>query len=154
MFIVFSDCARLYLWLCAACTQPLSHGPNLCDPKAGSLPDSSSDFSGKNAGVSCHFLLQGTFLTQGSLIIPPLYFSAVLCLLSFNPFDYICWRFIFIRLLKNQASFVPPLLCHFFFLISAFKKIFSLFLKCLFCSLNVSWKQLISVFSKSKHLRL
>ena len=24
------------------------------------------DFSGKNAGVGCHFLLQGLFLTQGS----------------------------------------------------------------------------------------
>ena len=24
------------------------------------------DFPGKNSGVNCHFLLQGTFLTQGS----------------------------------------------------------------------------------------
>ena len=33
-----------------------------------SLPGSSvrGDFSGKNAGVGCHFLLQGTFLDQGS----------------------------------------------------------------------------------------
>ena len=30
------------------------------------LPLCPWDFSGKNTGVDCHFLLQGTFLTQGS----------------------------------------------------------------------------------------
>ena len=29
------------------------------------------DFPGKNTGVSCHFLLQGIFLTQGSNPCPP-----------------------------------------------------------------------------------
>ena len=40
----------------------------LCDPIDCSSPVSSVHgvFSGKNTGVSCHFLLQGTFLTQGS----------------------------------------------------------------------------------------
>ena len=40
----------------------------LCYPMDCSLSGSSvhGDFSGKNTGVGCHFLLQGTFPTQGS----------------------------------------------------------------------------------------
>ena len=38
----------------------------LCDPLDCSPPVSSLwDFSGKITGISCHFLLQGIFLTQG-----------------------------------------------------------------------------------------
>ena len=41
-----------------------------CDPMNWTLPGSSVlcpwDFSGKNAEVGCHFLLQGIFPTQGS----------------------------------------------------------------------------------------
>ena len=38
-----------------------------CDPMDCSPPGSSVwDFPGKNTRVSCHFFLQGTFLTQGS----------------------------------------------------------------------------------------
>ena len=36
--------------------------PTLCDPR----PLRPWDFPGKNAGVGCHFLLCGIFLTQGS----------------------------------------------------------------------------------------
>ena len=48
--------------------QSLSRVLFLCDPMDRSLPGSSvhGDFSGKNAGVGCHFLRQGTFLDQGS----------------------------------------------------------------------------------------
>ena len=35
-------------------------------PHSCSLPDSSGDSQGKNAGMACHFLPQGIFLTQGS----------------------------------------------------------------------------------------
>ena len=44
--------------------------PTLCDPMACSLPGSSvhGDSPGKNAGVGCHALLQGIFLTQRSNI--------------------------------------------------------------------------------------
>ena len=47
------------------CTQSC---PTLFDPMDCSPPDSSSpwDLPGKNAGVGCHFLLQGIFPTQGS----------------------------------------------------------------------------------------
>ena len=41
--------------------------PTLCDPMDCSPPDSSVRgilLPGKNTGVSCHFLLQGIFLTQ------------------------------------------------------------------------------------------
>ena len=46
--------------------------PTLCDPTDFSLPGSSvhgtdrQEFSGKNTGVGCHFLLLGIFLMQGS----------------------------------------------------------------------------------------
>ena len=43
--------------------------PTLCDPMDCSPPGSLTvhgSFTGKNAGVGCHFLLQGIFLTQGS----------------------------------------------------------------------------------------
>ena len=42
--------------------------PTLCDPRDLSPPGSSCqwNFPGKDAGVGCHFLLQGLFLTQGS----------------------------------------------------------------------------------------
>ena len=36
----------------------------LCDPH-GLQPTSPVDFPGKNAGVGCHFLVQGIFSTQG-----------------------------------------------------------------------------------------
>ena len=36
----------------------------LCDPH-GLQPTSPLDFPGKNAGVGCHFLVQGIFSTQG-----------------------------------------------------------------------------------------
>ena len=41
--------------------------PTLCDPMDCSLPGLLHwwDFSGKNTGVGCHFLLQEIFLTQG-----------------------------------------------------------------------------------------
>ena len=40
--------------------------PTFCDPMDYSSPGSSVwDFPGKNIGVSCHFLLQGIFPTQG-----------------------------------------------------------------------------------------
>ena len=47
--------------------------PTLCDPMDCSPPGSLTvhgSFTGKNAGVGCHFLLQGIFLTQGSNLCP------------------------------------------------------------------------------------
>ena len=39
----------------------------------------STEFSGKNTGVGCHFLLQGIFLTQGSnlRLLHPLHWQVV-----------------------------------------------------------------------------
>ena len=48
--------------------------PTLCNPMDCSLPGSSIhpwDFPGKSTGVGCHFLLQGTFPTQGSNPVLP-----------------------------------------------------------------------------------
>ena len=47
--------------------------PTLCDPMDYSPPGSSvhGDSPGKNTRVGCHFLLQGTFLTQGLNLGPP-----------------------------------------------------------------------------------
>ena len=39
--------------------------PTLCDPRDCSPPGSSVHGTGKNTGVGCHTLLQGTFPTQG-----------------------------------------------------------------------------------------
>ena len=49
--------ARICVLVCKSC-------PTLCDPMDCSL--SGSSVQGKNAGVGCHFLLQGNFPTQGS----------------------------------------------------------------------------------------
>ena len=48
--------------------------PILCDPTDYSPPGSSVHgiFPGKNAGVSCHFLFQGIFPTQGLNLSPAL----------------------------------------------------------------------------------
>ena len=48
--------------------------PTLCDPLQPTRLLCLWDFSGKNTGVGCHFLLQGIFPTQGSN-------SCLLCLL-------------------------------------------------------------------------
>ena len=40
--------------------------PTLCDPMDCSPPGSSVPRIFQNTGVGCHFLLQGSFLTQGS----------------------------------------------------------------------------------------
>ena len=57
-------CAYMYMYVCAAqCSimsaslRPHELQPRLLCPW---------DFSDKNTGVDCHFLLQGIFLTQGS----------------------------------------------------------------------------------------
>ena len=51
------------------CAQSLQLYLTLCDAIDNRLPGSSVwqrwDFSGKNTGVDCHFLLQGIFPTQG-----------------------------------------------------------------------------------------
>ena len=39
--------------------------PTLCNPKDCCPPGFSLHFPGKDIGVGCHFLLQGTFPTQG-----------------------------------------------------------------------------------------
>ena len=64
--ISFSQ-GKLYL-LCSVCLVAQSC-LTLCDPIDCSLPPGSSvhgDSPGKNTGVGCHALLQGTFQTQGS----------------------------------------------------------------------------------------
>ena len=54
-------CQRVCLCVCVSCTAVSDSNPMDC-----SLPDSCPwSFPGKNIGVGCHFLLQGTFLTQG-----------------------------------------------------------------------------------------
>ena len=47
--------------------KPLQSCLTVCDPMDCSLPSSSvhGDSPGKNTGVGCHLLLQGTFQTQG-----------------------------------------------------------------------------------------
>ena len=60
-----SECARAQSCCCHRLVAQLY--PILCDPMDCSLPGSSvhGKSPGKNAGVSCHFLLQGVFLPQG-----------------------------------------------------------------------------------------
>ena len=60
-----SECARAQSCCCRRLVAQLY--PILCDPMDCSLPGSSvhGKSPGKNAGVSCHFLLQGVFLPQG-----------------------------------------------------------------------------------------
>ena len=54
--------------ICCFCYLVTKSCPTLGDPKDCSPARilCSWDFSGKNTGVGCHFLLQGIFLTQGS----------------------------------------------------------------------------------------
>ena len=49
------------------CTRSLQLSATLYDPMDCGPPGSSvhGDSAGKNTGVGCHFLLQGSFLTQG-----------------------------------------------------------------------------------------
>ena len=49
------------------CTRSLQLSPTLYDPMDCGPPGSSvhGDSAGKNTGAGCHFLLQGSFLTQG-----------------------------------------------------------------------------------------
>ena len=57
------------LWLCCAVLCLLSQScPTLCDPMDCRPPGSSvrGDSPGKNTGVGCHALLQGTFPMQGA----------------------------------------------------------------------------------------
>ena len=62
-FIPLCRSSSLIVLLLFSCSVMLT----LCDPVDCNLPGTSSqwDFSGKNNGVSCHFLLQGIFPTQG-----------------------------------------------------------------------------------------
>ena len=56
---------HLWFWdIVCVCAQSCL---TLCDPMDCSLPGSSvhCGFPGKNTGVGCHLLLQGTFLTRG-----------------------------------------------------------------------------------------
>ena len=73
-----------------------------CDPMDCSLPGSSvhGDSSGKNTRVSCHALLQGIFLIQGSNL-------CLLCLLSWqvgSNYWLICFGFLWQENLFLQAS--------------------------------------------------
>ena len=54
---------------CAVLTESC---PTLCDPQTAAAPRllCPRNFSGKNTGVGCHFLLQGIFLTQGLNLRP------------------------------------------------------------------------------------
>ena len=57
---------RHHISQCCLATQL---GPTLCNPMDCRPPPRLLclwDFPGKNTGVGCHFLLQGTFLAQGS----------------------------------------------------------------------------------------
>ena len=136
MFIVFSYCALLYLWLCAACAQSLSHVHLFVTPRpvARQVPPLifpvrilewvaiSSSRGSSWPGISDYTPTLFLCCFVPSLILPPrLYLSEVY----------------FIRLLKNQASSVAPLLYRFFFFNFCILKIFSLFFKCLFCSLKL-----------------
>ena len=55
---MYQECACMHAQSC----------PALCGSMDCSLPVSSNHgiFPGKNAGVDCHYLLQGIFLTEGS----------------------------------------------------------------------------------------
>ena len=52
---------------CFVCCSVTLSNPTLCDPMDYSPPGSSvpMDSPGKSTGMSCQFLLQGIFLTQG-----------------------------------------------------------------------------------------
>ena len=67
--------------MCVLVTQSC---PTLCNPMDWSPPGSfvHGDSPGKNAGVGCHFLLQGIFLTQGLLNLGLLYCRCLLYHLS------------------------------------------------------------------------
>ena len=62
--VLQSSLAYLCYVLCLVAQSCLT----LCNAMDCSPPGSSvhEDFPGKNTGVGCHFLLQGTFPTQGS----------------------------------------------------------------------------------------
>ena len=58
MLQYYSGCCCLVTKLCLALCNPMD-----CSPPGPSVHG--IDFPGKNTGVSCHFLLQGIFQTQG-----------------------------------------------------------------------------------------
>ena len=68
--LTFSSCECVWVCVCVCVCMRLwaQSCPTLCNPTDCSPPGSSIHgiFSGTNAGVGCHFLLQGIFPTQGS----------------------------------------------------------------------------------------
>ena len=79
LLLVSTNCPHPYFYLsCVLCLVAQSC-LTLCDPMDCNSPGSSvhGDSPGKNTAVSCHALLQGIFLTQGSNL-------CLLCLL--------CWQ--------------------------------------------------------------
>ena len=90
--------SSLLLILCVFSVTQLC--PTLCIPMDCSPPGSSvhGDSPGKNTGVGCHFLLQGSFSTQGSN-------QCILRLLHFTQILY-CWA----SLVANMVKKLPAML--------------------------------------------
>ena len=66
---------------------------------------------GKNTGISCHFLLQGIFLTQGSnpRLLPPGKFHLKATYLSLNPLALsllLFWLLVYLFHWQNRCSFL------------------------------------------------
>ena len=70
--ITLGTCHSIPLSLWCIHAQPLQHAQLFATPwTIPSQPPVSMGFPNKNMGVSCHFLLQGIFLTQGSKLHLP-----------------------------------------------------------------------------------
>jgi len=68
-FVLLMSSQVILTWMVCSCCCVCSVAqlcPFLCDPTDYSLLLRPWDFPGKNIGVSCHFLPQGIFPTQGS----------------------------------------------------------------------------------------
>ena len=141
MFIMFSYWALLYLWLCAVCAQPCpTLWPQACSPPGSpvhGIPARFLWFFRQEYWSELPFPPPGDLPDPKDLWLYPHFISLLFCAFFHFPPRLYLSEVYFIRLLKNQASFVAPLLYLFSFNF-CIKKIFSLFLKCLFCSLNLS----------------
>ena len=103
--IIYLKCLNYQKFNCCRCLV-IQSCPTLCDPVNCSPPGSSvhGDSPGQNAGVGCHFLLQGVFLTQLIILVDTNFIaSAFYCTLDWCRWDEVSGLFSWSGLIERDV---------------------------------------------------
>ena len=103
--IIYLKCLNYQKFNCCRCLV-IQSCPTLCDPMNCSPPGSSvlGDSPGQNAGVGCHFLLQGVFLTQLIILVDTNFIaSAFYCTLDWCRWDEVSGLFSWSGLIERDV---------------------------------------------------